>query len=201
MYSNFAETNFKNQMTMEQKTEIALASIESKIYEIRGQKVMLDFELAELYGVETKSLNLSVKRNIYRFPTDFMFQLNVEEWGSLRFQIETSKTKGGRRYLPYAFTEQGVAMLSGVLNSKVAIEVNIAIMRTFVEVRRIYSQSRNYVTKAEFENLKQDLEEIFTDYNDINEDTRVQLELINQSLAKLQSEAPQPNPRRKIGYK
>ena len=95
---------------MEQKTDVALASIESRIYEIRGQKVMLDFELAELYGVETKSLNLSVKRNISRFPTDFMFQLNVGEWESLRFQIETSKSKGGRRYLPYAFTEQGVAI-------------------------------------------------------------------------------------------
>lgn len=95
---------------MEQKTEIALASIERKIYEIRGQKVMLDYDLAELYGIETKSLNLSVKRNINRFPTDFMFQLNIEEWRSLRFKIETSKTKGGRRYLPYAFTEQGVAI-------------------------------------------------------------------------------------------
>ncbi len=186
---------------MEQKTEVALASIESKIYEIRGQKVMLDFELAELYGVETKSLNLSVKRNISRFPADFMFQLNLEEWESLRFQFETSKTKGGRRYLPYAFTEQGVAMLSGILNSKTAIGVNIAIMRTFVAVRHIYTQSRNYVTKAEFEDLKQNLEDIFTDYNYINEDTRVQLELINQSLAKLQKEAPSPTPRRKIGYK
>src|ERR1035437_3604907 len=107
-----------------------LILIQSKIYTIRNQKVMLDFDLAELYRVETKNLNLSVKRNIRRFPIDFMFQLNSEEWSVLRLQIETSK-QGGRRYLPYAFTEQGVAMLSGLLNSEIAIEMNIAIMRTF----------------------------------------------------------------------
>lgn len=84
--------------------------IQSKIYEIRGIKVMLDFDLAALYEVETKSLNLAVKRNALRFPSDFMFQLTLEEWNQLRFQIETSK-RGGRRYLPYAFTEQGLAML------------------------------------------------------------------------------------------
>jgi hypothetical protein len=91
---------------------------------------MLDFDLAELYETETKNLNLAVKRNINRFPEDFMFQLTKEEFGNLRLQNETS-SYGGRRYLPYAFTEQGVAMLSSVLNSKIAIEVNIAIMRTF----------------------------------------------------------------------
>ena len=90
-----------------------LKLIQRKIYTIRNQKVMLDFDLAELYGVETKNLNLSVRRNIKRFPINFMFQLNYEEWSVLRLQIETSK-KGGRRYLPYAFTEQGVAMLSGL---------------------------------------------------------------------------------------
>jgi len=91
-----------------------LQVIQNKIYEIRGHKIMLDFDLAELYNVETKNLNLSVKRNLKRFPHDFMFQLSVEEWQSLRLQFETSK-RGGRRYLPYAFTEQGVAMLSGIL--------------------------------------------------------------------------------------
>ena len=94
-----------------------LQKIESKIYEIRDQKVMLDFDLAKLYDVETKSLNLAVKRNLKRFPKDFMFQLSLREWNILRLQIETSKGSGGKRYLPYAFTEQGLAMLSGVLNS------------------------------------------------------------------------------------
>jgi len=109
--------------------------IQSKIYEIRGIKVMLDFDLAALYEVETKSLNLAVKRNALRFPSDFMFQLTLEEWTQLRFQIETSK-RGGRRYLPYAFTEQGLAMLSGILNSEKAINVNIAIIRAFVMIRQ-----------------------------------------------------------------
>ena len=99
--------------------------IEQKIFEIRGQKVMLDFDLAALYEVPTKSLNLAVKRNLKRFPFDFMFQLTDAEWESLRFQIETSN-RGGRRYIPYAFTEQGVAMLSGILNSEKAIQINIS---------------------------------------------------------------------------
>jgi len=90
-----------------------LSNIQNLVYEVRGKNIMLDFDLADMYQVETKSLNLSVKRNIKRFPPDFMFQLSLEEWNSLRLQIETSK-RGGRRYLPYAFTEQGVAMLSGL---------------------------------------------------------------------------------------
>jgi phage regulator Rha-like protein len=110
--------------------------IERKIYLIRGHKVMLDNVLAGLYGVETKNLNLQVKRNIKRFPEDFMFRLNKEE--SLRLQNATSK-RGGRRYLPYAFTEQGVAMLSSVLNSERAIQVNIAIMRAFVRLKAVLS--------------------------------------------------------------
>ena len=114
--------------------ELQTQEIQRKIYEIRGRKVMLDFDLAEVYGVETKNLNLSVKRNTKRFPPDFMFQLTEQEWDSLRLQIETSK-RGGRRYLPHAFTQEGVAMLSGLLNSDVAIEVNINIMRAFVAVR------------------------------------------------------------------
>ena len=110
--------------------------IQNKIYEIRGENIMLDKDLAELYKVPTKSLNLAVKRNIKRFPEDFMFQLTKAELESLRFQIETSKGRGGTRYLPYAFTEQGVAMLSSILNSDLAIIMNIAIMRTFVEIRK-----------------------------------------------------------------
>ncbi|TDH27528.1 ORF6N domain-containing protein [Segetibacter sp. 3557_3] len=128
-----------------------IQSIQNKIYEVRGERIMLDKDLAALYGTETKSLNLAVKRNIKRFPPDFMFQLSREEYNALRLQIETSsepvhemrlqnetsKKRGGTRYLPYAFTEQGVAMLSGILNSDTAINMNIAIMRAFVEIRRL----------------------------------------------------------------
>jgi hypothetical protein len=129
-----------------------IQSIQNRIYELRGMRVMLDRDLATLYEIETKALNLAVKRNLKRFPADFMFQLTKEEYEGLRFQIETLETDGplrlqnetlksGRgqhsKYLPYAFTEQGVAMLSGVLNSDKAINMNIAIMRAFVDLRRI----------------------------------------------------------------
>ena len=114
-----------------------IKSIQNRIYEIRGERVMLDRDLAVLYETETKALNLAVKRNIKRFPIDFMFRLTSEEFESLRLQNETSKGRGGTRYLPYAFTEQGVAMLSGILNSDKAITMNIAIMRAFVEVRHV----------------------------------------------------------------
>jgi hypothetical protein len=115
-----------------------LQNIQQKIYEIRGMNVMLDFDLAKLYEVETRVLNQAVKRNAKRFPIDFMFQLTSEEWNVLISQIVISKpkTRGGTQKLPYAFTEQGLAMLSGVLNSDKAIDVNIAIMRTFVFLRQ-----------------------------------------------------------------
>ena len=115
--------------------------VETRIYHIRGQKVMLDTHLAEMYGVETFNLNKAVKRNLERFPEDFMFRLTREESASLTFQIGMSKTagRGGRRTLPYAFTEQGVAMLSSVLNSKRAVQVNIVIMRAFVKLRVLLS--------------------------------------------------------------
>src|ERR1700732_1000090 len=103
--------------------------IERSILLLRGQKVMLDRDLADLYGVETKTLNRAVHRNLDRFPNDFMFQLTLKEFTALRYQFGTSKGRGGRRYLPRAFTEQGVAMLSSVLNSKRAVRVNIEIMR------------------------------------------------------------------------
>src|SRR3989304_935083 len=126
------------------KAIVQMEIIEGKILLIRGQKVMLDSDLAELYGVETFNLNKAVKRNIDRFPSDFMFQLTKEEADSLRFQIGMSKTtgRGGRRYLPYAFTEQGVAMLSSVLNSKGAVQVNIAIMRAFVRLREMIASNK-----------------------------------------------------------
>jgi hypothetical protein len=117
---------------------IAVPVIEKRIFVVRGRRVMLDEDLADLYGVETKRLVEQVKRNLMRFPEDFMLQLSKEEAAALRSQIATSnRGRGGRRYAPYVFTEQGVAMLSSVLRSKRAIAVNIEIMRTFVELRRV----------------------------------------------------------------
>ena len=138
-----------------------IKSIQNRIYEIRSERVMLDRDLATLYEIETKVLNLAVKRNIKRFPKDFMFQLTKEEFDNLRFQFETSNEtgilrlqnetskngRGGTRYLPYAFTEQGVAMLSGILNSDKAIAMNIAIMRAFVEIRRVLLQENDLKTQ------------------------------------------------------
>jgi len=127
---------------------VALERVESKIYSIREQKVMLDRDLAELYGVETKVLNQGVKRNIRRFPEDFMFQLTKDEYDSLRSQIVTLEGRGKHsKYLPYAFTENGVAMLSSVLNSERAIQVNIQIMRVFTKLR---SMLREYEELKEF---------------------------------------------------
>ncbi|WP_291118166.1 ORF6N domain-containing protein [Flavobacterium sp. UBA6135] len=128
-----------------------LEIIQQQIIELRGQKVMLDFHLADLYEIETKVLKQAVKRNINRFPNDFMFELNKEEFESLRSQFVTSK-RGGLRYMPFAFTEQGVAMLSSVLNSDKAIAINIAIMRTFVSLRQYamnYKELSDKVTEIE----------------------------------------------------
>ncbi|MCX5704409.1 MAG: ORF6N domain-containing protein [Candidatus Omnitrophica bacterium] len=116
--------------------------------EIRGKKVMLDSDLAELYGVATKNLNKAVKRNRKRFPEDFMYKLTKQEVAGLRFQIGTSK-RGGRRYLPYAFTQEGVAMLSSVLNSDRAVRVNIQIMRAFVQLRRMLLSNSDLRRKIE----------------------------------------------------
>ena len=169
-----------------------LQLIQSKIYEIRGQKVMLDFDLAEMYGTETKYLKRSVKNNIKRFPSDFMFELTKEEFDSLRCSFSTSK-RGGTRYMPYAFTEHGVAQLSSVLNSDLAIEINIQIIKAFIAVRQLISNPPvDRVDK---------LKEAFTDYNDINDDTRMQLELINQTLAELQAKKKaEEKPRNPIGF-
>jgi phage regulator Rha-like protein len=121
-----------------QKSIIPSAFISQKIFFVRSTRVMLDADLARLYGVETKNLNKAVKRNASRFPLDFMFQLSSKEMQILRFQMGTSKrVQGGRRYAPYAFTEQGIAMLSSVLRSSRAVQVNVAIMRTFVRLREM----------------------------------------------------------------
>lgn len=127
-------------------TEKNLAAL---VYFVRGEKVFLDAALAMLYGVETSALNRAVKRNPNRFPPDFMFQLDTQEWENLRCQIGISSSHGGRRAAPYAFTEQGVAMLSSVLNATRAVQVNIAIMRTFVQLRRLMDNNRDLVQRID----------------------------------------------------
>jgi hypothetical protein len=162
---------------------LELAKIERRIFLVRGQKVMLDADLAALYRVPTKSLNLAVKRNRDRFPEDFMFQLTDDEVAGLRFHFETSKRgRGGRRYLPYAFTEQGVAMLSSVLRSSRAVQVNIAIMRTFVRLREMLLSNADLARKlADLEN-KYD----------------AQFKVVFDAIRELM--LPPDPPRRKIGF-
>jgi hypothetical protein len=207
-----------------------LQNIQSKIYVIRGQRVMLDRDLASMYGVETKVLNQAVKRNIERFPEDFMFQLTKGEYeiltssilrsqivtanieddkgdSNLRSQIVTAKEFTMSRTLPYAFTEHGVAMLSSVLRSPLAIQVNIGIIRAFVEFRRLTKSLPTPTTyediaqlRKDFEELKLDIEDILHDQNDINESTRAQLDAISTALAELQAKSPDNKPRRPIGF-
>jgi len=157
----------------------------NKIYLIRGQKVMLDMDLAELYSIETKQLKRQVKRNLFRFPDDFMFELSQEELTNLRSQIGTSN-RGGIRYAPYAFTEQGVAMLSSVLNSETAIRVNIQIIRVFTRMRELLLTHKDILIKLE------KLEKKMTGYDG-------DIALIFQYLKQLLN-PPQP-PRRKIGFR
>jgi hypothetical protein len=140
----------KRILTPPKQLPILAQSIERRIYLIRSQKVMLDSDLADLYQVPTKSLNLAVRRNPDRFPADFMFQLTKEEFENLRFQSETSSSGyGGRRYLPYAFTELGVAMLSSVLNTERAVQMNILIMRAFVRLREVLATHKDLAAKIE----------------------------------------------------
>ena len=179
-----------------------LQNIQNLIYEIRGVKVMLDKDLAELYHVTTGNLNKAVKRNIRRFPSDFMFQLTKEEWDSLRFQIGILEVGRGKytKFLPYAFTEQGLAMLSGVLNSDIAIDVNISIMRAFVSLRRVAA----VVRKGDLLEMRNDImsyiDDILHDQNDINESTRAQLDAISTALAELQAKNPKEKQHRPIGF-
>ena len=183
-----------------------LARIKSLIYEIRGVKVMLDKDLADLYHVTTGNLNKAVKRNIRRFPPDFMFQLNQAEFEQLKndliFQNGISSW-GGTRKLPYAFTEEGVAMLSGVLHSEIAIDVNISIMRAFVTLRRLPALIRKTDLLETKREIMDYIDEILSDQNDINESTRAQLDAISTALAELQASRCQNgilNKRRPIGF-
>jgi len=138
-----------NDKVSKDRSLIPVERIQRSILLIRGQKVMLDADLAELYGVETKQLVRGVQRNLSRFPHDFMFQLNKEEFENLRCHFGTSSQWGGRRYPPYAFTEQGVAMLSSVLKSRRAVQVNIEIMRAFVRLRRMLSSHAELARKLD----------------------------------------------------
>jgi hypothetical protein len=168
------------------KTLVPIERIASKIYLIRGMKIMLDRDLAELYGVETGAVNRAVKRNAERFPEDFMFQITGEEAELLRCQTGISKSgRGGRRYLPYAFSEQGVAMLSSVLNSKRAIEVNIAIMRAFVQLRKTLDSHVELARKLA------DLELRFEGHDE-------QIQTIFEAIRQLM--APPDNLKKKIGF-
>lgn len=183
-----------------------LARIKSLIYEIRGVKVMLDKDLADLYHVTTGNLNKAVKRNVKRFPSDFMFQLNKTEFEQLKndliFQNGISSW-GGTRKLPYAFTEQGLAMLSGVLNSDIAIDVNISIMRAFVALRKLPPLVRKDDLLEAKREIMDYIDEILSDQNDINESTRAQLDAISTALAELQASRSQIgtlNNRRPIGF-
>lgn len=178
--------------------------IRQKIYTIRGQQVMLDRDLAQMYGVETRVLNQAVKRNMERFPEDFMFQLTDDEVGNWKSQIVISNSiKMGMRRNPYAFTELGVAMLSSVLRSDIAIQVNMGIMRAFVTVRKMLSEPKTDkfgVLEARIKKLEDYMEEILTDQNDINEETSLQIDAIYKALENLQEEAKQKSERPRIGF-
>ncbi|MCR5850839.1 MAG: ORF6N domain-containing protein [Bacteroidaceae bacterium] len=166
--------------------------IQNKIYEIRGQRVMLDFDLAAMYGVETRALNQAVKRNIERFPEDFMFQITAEEWYIISSQfVMTSRSKRPKSALPLAFTEHGALMLASVLRSDIAIDMSVKITRAFVAMRTILTNpslpSKLQELAEDVKALREEVNSILEDQNDINEDTRMQLELINESLAALQT--------------
>lgn len=186
-----------------------LQIIQNKIVELRGMRVMLDYDLAEMYGVETKRLKESVRRNIDRFPSDFMFELTRDEYNSLRSQFATLENGRGNysKYLPFAFTEQGVAMLSSVLNSKLAIQININIMRAFVAIRNYLIQQS--ATSLEIEklwthvkSLEEQTEENLKAVNDLSDDTQNTFDEIYIALSELAKKQQVINtkPRKRVGY-
>ena len=197
----------------------SLEPIKRKIYEIRGRRVMLDSDLAEMYQVETKNLKRTVRANIERFPNDFMFELTKEEFDSLRCKNFTSNNeddalrcknftsnkRGGNRYLPFAFTREGIAMLSGLLRSEIAIQANINIMRAFFQMQEALlivsnTQLQLEQIRAEIKQLRTDMNDTLADQNDINEMTRVQLEAISDALMELQNQGKNPLVLPEIGY-
>ncbi|WP_288487891.1 ORF6N domain-containing protein [uncultured Alistipes sp.] len=184
--------------------------IQNKIYEIRGQRVMLDSDLAELYQVETKALKQAVRRNIERFPEDFMFEISNEEFNSLKDSLRSqfvTSNRGGIRYMPFAFTEMGVAMLSSVLRSETAIQANIAIMRAFVAMRNYFAQTA--VVSAELAEMRsrlllveRDCRENLEAMNDLSEDVRNEFDTVFEAIGALSVKIPKANvPRQPIGFK
>jgi phage regulator Rha-like protein len=181
-----------------------LKEIKTMIYELRGYQVMLDEDLAKIYQVETKRLNEAVKRNIDRFPLEFMFQLTDEEYELLRSQFATSSLRsqfvtsknghGGRRYLPFAFTEHGVIMLSSVLNSKIASQINVAVVKAFIEMRR-------YIAKPVQEKIDNLEKILMLHIDDTKHNFSKHAEIINEIITKLSKliETP-PQPKRRIGF-
>ena len=161
---------------------VPMERVADRILSIRGHRVMLDADLAELYGVPTKRLNEAVRRNAARFPEDFMFQLAAEEGETLRSQFATSKGRGGRRYIPYAFTELGVAMLSSVLNSEQAVQVNIAIMRAFARLRELAASHKD----------------VFRRLDEMEGKVDRQFKVVFDAIRALME--PPTKPRRRIGY-
>ena len=183
-----------------------LIIVQNLIYEIRGQKVMLDSDLAKLYQVETKVLNQAVRRNIKRFPEDFMFQLDNKEFANLKSQIVTSSW-GGRRTPPLAFTEEGIAMLSSVLHSDVAIAANISILRAFVKVREYLLMVSTVSAEVKELRAKVDLlamqqEENLGAVNDLSEDVRKDIDNLYLAIGELSSriEEKKREPQRRIGF-
>ena len=202
---------------MEKNNAVSTEVIKSHIYEVRGRRIMIDSDLAELYGVETKNLKRAVKMNIERFPDDFMFELTKEEYDFLRCNFFTLKTGRGQhsKYLPYAFTQEGIAMLSGLLRTPIAIQVNINIMRAFFQMQQallMMSDTKLQLEqiRSEIKQLRIDMDETLRDQNDINEiiskeqdNISVQLENINDAIAQLQAESNQKlinNQRNPIGF-
>lgn len=176
--------------------------IQNKIYEIRGERVMLDYDLAEMYGIETKVMNQAVRRNINRFPPDFMFQLTNQEFTNLRSQIVTSSW-GGYRYLPFAFTEHGVTMLASVLRSPIAIEINIQIVRAFIALRQLVLENREVIEQLsdlqkQIKVLQEDMESLSKDHENYEQ----HFDDIYIALAELakHDKSKEKTPLPKVGY-
>ena len=190
-----------------------LERIQSRIYEVRGVRVMLDFDLAALYQVETRVLKQAVRRNLERFPEDFMFEMTEQEYNSLiislRSQIVTSNERGGRRHMPFAFTEHGVIMLASLLRSEIAVQMSVQITRAFVSMRNYIMSTRHIEAelaelRAKLELLERNDEDNLAAVNDLSEDMREEISNIYQAIAALsvkvhQSVADQS--RQKIGFK
>jgi len=189
-----------------------LNGIQNRIYEVRGVRVMLDFDLAALYQVETRVLKQAVRRNLDRFPEDFMFEVTEYEYNSLiislRSQFVISNDRGGRRYMPYAFTEHGTIMLASLLRSDIAVQASIKITRAFVAMRNYIMSTRHIEAelselRAKLQLLERSDEENLEAINDLSEDMRSEISSIYEAIAALSVKVQPPTgqPRQKIGYK